>query len=117
MRAELIRTRALASVLWGMLLWGCDEGGAQDALLGPGPRELIVIAALCTRGEIDIAGQHIRRAYDYGMTRRQVLEAISSIVPMTGMISMQLGLRAMQLADRGASRRRAGKRRRKSKKA
>lgn len=92
-------------------------GGAQDALLGPGPRELIVIAALCTRGEIDIAGQHIRRAYDYGMTRRQVLEAISSIVPMTGMISMQLGLRAMQLADRGASRRRAGKRRRKSKKA
>jgi len=74
-------------------------GGAHDELLGPGPRELIVIAALCTRGEVDLAAQHIRRAYDYGMTRRQVLEAISSIVPMTGMISMQLGLRAMRLAE------------------
>jgi len=28
--------------------------GATDELLGPGPRELIVIAALCTRGEIDL---------------------------------------------------------------
>jgi len=92
-------------------------GGAQDALLGPGPRELIVIAALCTRGEIDLAGQHIRRAYDYGMTRRQVLEAISSIVPMTGMISMQLGLRAMQLADRRAARRGTRRTRKKSKRA
>ncbi len=92
-------------------------GGAQDALLGPGPRELIVIAALCTRGEIDLAAQHVLRAYDYGMTRRQVLEAISSIVPMTGMISMQLGLRAMQLADRTASGQLARKPRKKSKKA
>lgn len=74
-------------------------GGAGEALLGPGPRELIVIAALCTRGETDLATRHIRRAYDYGMTRRQVLEAISAIVPMTGMISMQLGLQAMQAAD------------------
>ena len=76
------------------------KGGARDELLGPGPRELIVIAALCTRGEVDLAAQHIRRAYDYGMTQRQVLEAISAIVPMTGMISMQLGLKAMQLAER-----------------
>jgi alkylhydroperoxidase/carboxymuconolactone decarboxylase family protein YurZ len=74
-------------------------GGAKDELLGPGPRELIVIAALCTRGEVDLAARHIRRAYDYGMTRRQVLEAISSVVPMTGMVSMQLGLRAMQFAE------------------
>jgi alkylhydroperoxidase/carboxymuconolactone decarboxylase family protein YurZ len=76
-------------------------GGAREQLLGPGPRELIVIAALCTRGEVDLAAQHIRRACDYGMTRRQVLEGISAIVPMTGMISMQLGLRAMQAAERG----------------
>jgi alkylhydroperoxidase/carboxymuconolactone decarboxylase family protein YurZ len=79
-------------------------GGAREELLGPGPRELIVIAALCTRGEVDLAAQHIRRACDYGMTRRQVLEAISAIVPMTGMISMQLGLRAMQAAERGRTR-------------
>jgi alkylhydroperoxidase/carboxymuconolactone decarboxylase family protein YurZ len=74
-------------------------GGAKDELLGPGPRELIVIAALCTRGEVALAAQHIRRAYDYGMTRRQVLEAISCVFPMNGMITGQLGLRAMRLAD------------------
>lgn len=73
--------------------------GAQAPLLGAGPRELIVIAALCTRGEADLAAQHIRRAYGYGMTRRHVLEAISCIVPMTGMISAQIGLRAMQAAE------------------
>jgi alkylhydroperoxidase/carboxymuconolactone decarboxylase family protein YurZ len=78
--------------------------GAQDALLGPGPRELIVVAALCTRGEADIAAHHVRRAYDCGMTRRQVLEAISAVLPMTGIVSAQVGLRAMQLADRVAKR-------------
>ena len=36
------------------------------------------------------------RAYDCGMTRRQVLEAISAVIPMSGMVSAQLGLRAMQ---------------------
>ena len=73
--------------------------GATDELLGPGPRELIAVAALCTRGEIDLTAQHIRRAYECGMTRRQVLEAISTVIPMSGMVSAQLGLRAMQLAD------------------
>jgi hypothetical protein len=53
---------------------------------------------------VDVAAQHICRAYDYGMSRRQVLEAISSIVPMTGMVSMQLGLRAIQLAERSGHR-------------
>jgi len=91
--------------------------GARDELLGPGPRALIVIAALCTRGEVDLAAQHIRRAYAYSMTRRQVLEAISSIVPMTGMVSMQLGLRAMQRAERSASRGRGAGARKKLKRA
>ena len=77
-------------------------GGATGELLGPGPRELIAIAALCTRGEIELAAQHMGRAYDYGMTRRNVLEAICCVVPMTGMITAQLGLRAMQLADSAA---------------
>jgi len=73
--------------------------GVRDELLGPGPRELIVVAALCTRGEADLAAQHILRAYDCGMTRRQVLEAISAVIPMSGMVSAQLGLAAMQRAD------------------
>ena len=76
-----------------------QSDGAQDVLLGPGPRELIAIAALCTRGEIDLAAAHIRRAYDYGMSKRNVLEAICCLIPMTGMITAQLGLRAMQRAD------------------
>jgi alkylhydroperoxidase/carboxymuconolactone decarboxylase family protein YurZ len=82
--------------------------GAQDELLGPGPRELIVVAALCTRGEVDLTAQHIRRAYDCGMTRRQVLEAISAVIPMSGMVSAQLGLRAMQLADKAGKRKAKG---------
>jgi alkylhydroperoxidase/carboxymuconolactone decarboxylase family protein YurZ len=73
--------------------------GAEDAILGPGPRELIAIAALCTRGEVEIAVGHIRRAYEYGMTRRHVLEAICCVLPMTGVVTGQIGLRAMQLAD------------------
>lgn len=74
-------------------------GGAKDEHLGPGARELIAIAALCTRGEVGIAAQHMLRAYDYGMTRRHVLDAICCVLPMTGMVSGQLGLRAMQRAD------------------
>lgn len=75
--------------------------GAQDVILGPGPRELIAIAALCTRGEVELAARHMRRAYDYGMTRRHVLEAICCVLPMTGIVTGQLGLRAMQMADAG----------------
>lgn len=74
-------------------------GGDDDARLGPGPRELVAIAALCARGEVDLAAQHIRRAYDWGMTRMQVLEAISCVLPMTGALSVQIGVRAMQLAE------------------
>lgn len=77
-------------------------GGARDQLLGPGPRELIAIAALCARGEADLAAQHIRRAYAYGINRHQVLEAISCVLPMTGALTVQIGARAMQQADSAA---------------
>ena len=73
--------------------------GAADELLGPGPRELIAVAALCARGEVEFAAQHIRRAYHYGVSRMQVLEAISCVMPMTGALTVQIGVRAMQLAD------------------
>ena len=76
-----------------------STSGESDTILGPGPRELIAIAALCMRGEVDLAAEHMRRAYDYGMTRRQVLDAICCVVPMTGMVSATLGLRAMRLVD------------------
>ncbi|MBM3343202.1 MAG: hypothetical protein FJY56_13980 [Betaproteobacteria bacterium] len=73
--------------------------GDTNAILGPGPRALIATAALAMRGEVDLATREIRRAYDYGMNRRQVLEAICCVVPMTGMVSATLGLRAMRLVD------------------
>ena len=95
--AELARR---ASAFVDHCLVADDE---QDTILGPGPRELIAIAALCTRGEVDLAAQHMRRAYDYGMTRRQVLDAICCVVPMSGMTSATLGLRAMRLADNSAN--------------
>lgn len=75
-------------------------GAVTEPLLGPGVRELIAIAALCARGEVDFAAQHIRRAYAYGMNRRQVLEAISCVLPMTGALTVQIGARAMQQAER-----------------
>ena len=93
--AELVR-RATAFADHCLL-----AGGAKDELLGPGPRELIAIPALCMRGEVDLAAAHIRRAYDYGMTKRHVLEAICSVLPMSGMVTGQIGFRAMQLADKG----------------
>lgn len=74
-------------------------GGAKEQLLGPGARELIAIAAICARGEVDLAAIHIRRAYTYGINRRQVLEAISCILPMTGALTVQIGARAMQQAE------------------
>ena len=80
-------------------------GGAGNALLGPGARELIAIAALCARGELDIAAAHIRRAYAYGIGKRHVLEAVSCILPMTGALTVQIGARALQLADAGFEKR------------
>lgn len=70
--------------------------------LGAGPRELLAIAAACARGEQDFAAQHMRRAYAYGMTRVQVLEAISCVLPMTGALTLKIGVRAMRQADRMA---------------
>lgn len=81
---------------WGE--WSAGRAGA-DTLLGPGPRSLIITAGLATRGDVDRAARFMRRAYAYGMTKRQVLEAISAVVPMTGMISLEIGLEAMRRAD------------------
>jgi alkylhydroperoxidase/carboxymuconolactone decarboxylase family protein YurZ len=79
--------------------WSAGAEDRHDALLGPGPRSLIIVAGLATRGEVERATRFVRRAYDYGMTKRQVLEAISAVVPMTGMVSLEIGLEAMRLAD------------------
>ncbi|MDO9435161.1 carboxymuconolactone decarboxylase family protein [Hydrogenophaga sp.] len=74
-----------------------------DSRLGAGPRELLAIAAACARGEVDLAVQHIRRAYAYGMTPTQVLEAVSCVVPMTGSMTLKIGVRAMRAAAETAA--------------
>jgi alkylhydroperoxidase/carboxymuconolactone decarboxylase family protein YurZ len=91
--AELV-TRASAFVDHCLAI---EDG--ENAILGPGPRALIATAAFCMRGEVGLAAGHIRRAYDYGMTKRQVLDAICCVVPMSGMASATLGLRAMREVD------------------
>lgn len=73
--------------------------GRAGIHLGPGVRELINIAALCARGRTEAAAHHIRRAYAFGLNRRKVLEAISCVFPMTGSTTLEIGARAMQLAD------------------
>jgi alkylhydroperoxidase/carboxymuconolactone decarboxylase family protein YurZ len=77
----------------------CLTDRRPERMLSPGARELIAVAALCARGETEIAAAHIRRVYAYGFSRRQVLEAISCIQNMTGAVSVQIGARAMKLAD------------------
>jgi alkylhydroperoxidase/carboxymuconolactone decarboxylase family protein YurZ len=62
-------------------------------------RELIVVAALCTRSEVYLAADHMRRALDYGTTRPQMLDAICRVVPMSGVASATPGLRAMHKAN------------------
>ena len=79
--------------------WCVGGEDREDTLLGPGPRSLIIAAGLATRGDVKRSARFIRRAYDYGMSKNQVLEAISATVPMTGMVSLEIGLEAMQLAE------------------
>lgn len=89
----------LVNRISGWTEWCVGADDREDALLGPGPRSLIVAAGLATRGDVERAARFIRRAYDYGMNKNHVLEAISAVVPMTGMISLEIGLEAMKLAD------------------
>ena len=74
------------------------DGAVNEALLGPGPRELIAIAGLCGRGQIESAAHHMKRATAYGMTPKQILEAVSCVIPMTGIATMPVGVRALRLA-------------------
>lgn len=88
--------RRTAALIDHGLLAGTPQ---HDAHLGAGPRELLAIAGLCARGEAELAARHITRAYAHGMTKRQVLEAISCVIPMSGAVTVQIGVRAMKMAE------------------
>jgi alkylhydroperoxidase/carboxymuconolactone decarboxylase family protein YurZ len=81
----------------------CLTDRRPERVLSPGARTLIALAALCARGEQDLAADYVRRAYAYGFSRRQVLEAISCVQNMTGAASVTIGIRAMQQAEAGAA--------------
>ena len=68
------------------------------AVLPPAAMELIAIAALCIRGAIDLPADHMVRAQRRGATARQILEAISAVVPPTGQATLRLGAQAMMRA-------------------
>ena len=73
----------------------------KEHALGRGVRALIAIAALCWRGQREMCAQQIRIAYDYGLTKRHVLEAISLAQNMTGAASSEIGIEAMRMVDAG----------------
>ena len=80
----------------------CNAVGRQkEHALGRGMRALVAIAALCWRGEREICAEQIKIAYAYGLTKRQVLEAVSCAQNMTGSVSSEVGIEAMRLVDAG----------------
>jgi alkylhydroperoxidase/carboxymuconolactone decarboxylase family protein YurZ len=90
--------RAAALIDHALMADDLGTKAATEALLGPGVRELIAIAGLCARGQEAAAARHMKRAVAYSMTPRQILEAISCVIPMTGSATMPIGVRAMRLA-------------------
>jgi alkylhydroperoxidase/carboxymuconolactone decarboxylase family protein YurZ len=45
-----------------------------------------------------MAAEHMQRARRYGVTARQILEAIEAALPMTGMPTIEFGAQAMMKA-------------------
>jgi alkylhydroperoxidase/carboxymuconolactone decarboxylase family protein YurZ len=60
-----------------------------------GARALIAVVCSSWRGLVDDAADHIRVALACGATPRQILEALSSALPMTGLATLQVGARAL----------------------
>lgn len=80
----------------------CDAVGRQKQhALGRGVRALVAIAALCGRGQKEKCAEQIKIAYAYGLTKRQVLEAISCAQNMSGAVSSEIGIEAMRMVDAG----------------
>lgn len=70
-----------------------------ERVLSPGARHLLAFTGLCTRGLLDMAVERARLVKSYGFSRRQILEAVSVTHNMTGSVSVEIGLRALMLAE------------------
>ncbi len=71
-------------------------GGAWT--LPQGARELIAVVCLAYRGLADLAADHVSAALRGGASERQIVEALSSVIPMTGLATLQVGARALRMA-------------------
>ena len=74
-------------------------GDSRSWTLPGAARELIAIVCLAWRGMLDLAVDHVRVALACGVDSRRVLEALSAAVPMTGLVTLQVGVRAVLLAQ------------------
>jgi alkylhydroperoxidase/carboxymuconolactone decarboxylase family protein YurZ len=79
---------------------------ATDARLPVKYRELVAIAILAFRGEPAGLVNHVRRAFEHGATRDEVLGAIEATIIPGGALTFLNGLRALAKVDaeRAASR-------------
>ena len=77
----------------------CLLAGAQAMRCSARTRELIAIAALCTRGEVVSLRQHILRAYDTECPSATCSKRSAALTDDRNDRG-QLGLQAMQLADK-----------------
>jgi alkylhydroperoxidase/carboxymuconolactone decarboxylase family protein YurZ len=76
----------------------------QTWTLPVGARELIAVVCLSYRGLPDLAADHIRAAIACGASAQHVLEALSAAIPMTGLVTLQIGAKALLLAQATGSR-------------
>jgi alkylhydroperoxidase/carboxymuconolactone decarboxylase family protein YurZ len=74
-------------------------GNAWSSSLPVGARELIAIVCLSWRGLENDAADHIRAALACKATPHQIVEALASAMPMTGMATLQVGARALLLVQ------------------
>lgn len=69
-----------------------------DCLLPAATRHLVAIPALSWRGAVELAADHCRRATRLGVSAKQIVAALGCGFPMTGLTTVEVGLRAMMLA-------------------
>ncbi len=72
---------------------------AADAGLPVKYRELVALAILAFRGETPGLVNHIRRAFEHGATRAEVLGAIQATIIPGGALTFLNGLRALAKVD------------------
>src|SRR6185295_1071861 len=63
------------------------QAGSAEQLSGP-MRELISIPALCAKGDLRHAPNHIRRAYRLGLTNKALFEGAMAYATVTGWSSL-----------------------------